>query len=78
MTIKKKLDELLQWYDDNGKVVTTVKVNCRPLTLRRFCVRVDGKEFYKGREIVAVKAKRPKKVEESQMSLRSCRYGVEA
>lgn len=57
MSIRKKVNELLDWYDANAKEVTRVPVVARPSTLRKFCKkkRGDARLMYRGREIVPTK-----------------------
>ncbi len=59
VSIRTELDQILDWYRDNGKTVTEVPVNCRPRTLSGFAKKRErgGPYIYRGVIVVGIKSK---------------------
>lgn len=68
-SVQSNIDALIDWYERFKPQVTTVQVNCRPSTLRKFC-RKNGKRGgpWLYRERVIVPTRKPR-TEEAEMPL---------
>lgn len=73
MSIKRELDEILNWYDAYGHRPAQIPVICRPRTLAKFARKRErgGPYVYRGSVVVGIKPARVRACTEHQRCIGS-------